>query len=239
MDADLLPELSGETWVAATLLEGLTAELLPAGADLDLIVASRQDMTLTTFREWVQSGVVPSWTDCTSFFPELRCWRLQIGNLSIDAEGRLRRRRAPPSGASQLVVPHSERQDMIRQFHDSLFAAHLGVSRPVFRLQSRVYWPGLHQDVRPYLASCTDCLACMSPCPWRAPMGHIAVGHRWDRVAMDLLDMSVTSAKGNRYVLVMVNCFPDGRRRIRCRTRPRCLWRMLSSNILYAVSECL
>ena len=33
------------------------------------------------------------------------------------------------------------------------------------------------------------------------------VGHRWDRVAMDLLDMSVTTAKGNRYVLVMVDCF--------------------------------
>ena len=31
MDADLLPELSGETWVTATLLEGLTADLPPAG----------------------------------------------------------------------------------------------------------------------------------------------------------------------------------------------------------------
>ena len=38
-------------------------------------------------------------------------------------------------------------------------------------------------------------------------MGHVDVGHRWDRVAMDLLDMSVTTAKGNRYVLVMVDCF--------------------------------
>ena len=38
-------------------------------------------------------------------------------------------------------------------------------------------------------------------------MGHVAVGHRWDRVAMGLLDLSVTSAKGNRYVLVMVDCF--------------------------------
>ena len=34
MDTDLLPELSGETWVASTLLDGLTADLLPAGADL-------------------------------------------------------------------------------------------------------------------------------------------------------------------------------------------------------------
>ena len=99
-----------------------------------------------------------------------------------------------------MVVPHSERLDMIRRFHDSLFAGHLGVSRMVFCLQSRVYWPGLRQDVRTYLASCTVCLARMSPCPRRAPMGHVAVGHRWDQVAMDLLDLSVTSAKGNRYV---------------------------------------
>ena len=38
-------------------------------------------------------------------------------------------------------------------------------------------------------------------------MGHVAVGHRWKRVAMDLLDMSIPFAKGNRYVLVMVDCF--------------------------------
>ena len=38
-------------------------------------------------------------------------------------------------------------------------------------------------------------------------MGHVEVGHRWERVAMDLLDMSVTTAQGNRYVLVMVDCF--------------------------------
>ena len=163
MDTDLLPELSGETWVASTLLDGLTMDLLPAGADLDLIVASRQDRTLATVREWVQSGNVPLWADCSGLSPELRCWRLQVGNLSIDTDGRLWRHRAPPSGMSQLVVSHDECRDMIRRFHDSLFAGHLGVSRTVFRLQSRVYWPGLRQDVRTYLASCTICLARKSP----------------------------------------------------------------------------
>ena len=38
-------------------------------------------------------------------------------------------------------------------------------------------------------------------------MGHVSVGHRWDRVAMDILDMSVTTNNGNRYVLVIVDCF--------------------------------
>ena len=73
MDAGLLPELSGETWVAATLLEGLKADLLPEGSDIDLIVASRQDAILTTVREWVQSGEIPTWSDCAGLSLELWC----------------------------------------------------------------------------------------------------------------------------------------------------------------------
>ena len=79
MDADLLPELSGETWVASALLEELSVDLPTAGTDIDLIVASRQDATLTTVQKWVQSGVVPAWSECAGLSPELRCWRLQIG----------------------------------------------------------------------------------------------------------------------------------------------------------------
>ena len=109
----------------------------------------------------------------------------------MDTEGRLWRCRAPPSEALQLVVPIRERRDLIRRFHVSLFAGHLGITRTVFRLQNRVYWPGIRSDVRTYIASCTICLARKSPCPRRAPMGHVEVEHRWDRVAMDLLDMSV------------------------------------------------
>ena len=38
-------------------------------------------------------------------------------------------------------------------------------------------------------------------------MGHVSVGHSWDQVAMGILDMSVTTDNGNRYVLVIVDCF--------------------------------
>ena len=100
-----------------------------------------------------------------------------------------------------------EHRELIRRYHDSLFAGHLGVSRTIYQLLDWVYWPGLRQDVRSFLATCAVCLARKSPCPRKAPMGHVEVGHRWDRVAMDLLDMSVTTPKGNRYVLVIVDCF--------------------------------
>ena len=73
MDADLLPELSGETWVAATLLEVLTADLPPVSS-------------LTIVREWVQSGATSAWSECSGLSPELWCWRLQIVNLSVDTE---------------------------------------------------------------------------------------------------------------------------------------------------------
>ena len=95
----------------------------------------------------------------------------------------------------------------IHRYHDSIFAGQLGVSWTVYRLLDRVYWPGLCEDVRSYLASCSVCLARNSPCLRRAPMGHVSVGDCWDRVIMYILDMSVTTPKGNRYVLVMVDCF--------------------------------
>ena len=113
MDADLLPELSGETWVASALLEELTADLPTAGSDIDLIAALHDDTTPETVMTWLQSGSVPPWSVCAGLSPELRCWQLQIGNLSVDTDGRLWRRRAPPSEVSQLVVPIREYQDII------------------------------------------------------------------------------------------------------------------------------
>ena len=123
MDADLLPDLSSETWVASALIEEFTSDLLRAGINADLITASRQDATLATVRGWILSESTPTWADCAGFSQELRCWRLQVGNLSIDTDGRLWRRRAPPAEGSQLVVPRSERRVMIRRFHDSLLPA--------------------------------------------------------------------------------------------------------------------
>ena len=139
----------------------------------------------------------PNW--CTSILgglcqsiPGTSVMAFTIWELSINSDGRLWRRRAPPAMALQLVVPNSDQRGFIQRYHDSIFAGHLGISRTVCRLLDRVYWPGLHDDVWSYIASCSVCLARKSPCPRRVPMGHVSVGHRWDRVAMDILDMSVT-----------------------------------------------
>ena len=79
-------------------------DLPTAGSDIDLVAASRED--------------APPWPAYAGLSPELCCWRLQVGNLTIDSVGRLWRRRSPPSEWLQLVVPVRERQDLIRRFHD-------------------------------------------------------------------------------------------------------------------------
>ena len=58
MDADLLPELSGETWVAATYMDELKVDLPPTGSDRDFVVASRQDETLATVLFWTNIVVL-------------------------------------------------------------------------------------------------------------------------------------------------------------------------------------
>ena len=71
MDADLLPELSGETWVASALLQEFTADLLPAGTNVDLFAATRQDATLATAWEWILSESTLVWAECAGLSPEL------------------------------------------------------------------------------------------------------------------------------------------------------------------------
>ena len=91
MDADLLPELSGETWVASALTEEFTADL-PVGNTIDLIAESHSDETLTVIREWIQSNSTPAWADCAGLSPELRCWGLQIRMAGYGGNEHHRRR---------------------------------------------------------------------------------------------------------------------------------------------------
>ena len=66
------------------------------------------DNTLTIVREWVRASLPSPWSECAGLSPELRSWHLQFGNLSIDSDGRLWRRRAPPAmtiGGASWRVP--------------------------------------------------------------------------------------------------------------------------------------
>ena len=64
MDADLLPEGSGETWVASALLDELTNDLPTPGVGDSLVSDTASDKILQTVRSWVDSGLAPPWREC-------------------------------------------------------------------------------------------------------------------------------------------------------------------------------
>ena len=72
MNVNLLPELSGETWVAETHLDEATSDLPPSDAESDLIILSLTDSC---------ESVPPTWSACAGLSPELRLWHLQFGNF--------------------------------------------------------------------------------------------------------------------------------------------------------------
>ena len=44
-------------------------------------------------------------------------------------------------------------------------------------------------DVKDWLRQCTICMKRKSPTSRHHPLGNIPTGHRWDRIAMDILDV--------------------------------------------------
>ena len=60
---------------------------------------------------------------------------------------------------------------------------------------------------RDRITACHKCVARKSPVNRHQPMGHVPVSGRFERVAMDLLDVSVISAKGYKYILVVCDYF--------------------------------
>ena len=57
----------------------------------------------------------------------------------------------------QLVVPKELREKVVSLAHDTLLAGHRGPAKTLSRVQQEFYWPGIHDYVTRYVASCDLC----------------------------------------------------------------------------------
>ena len=80
-------------------------------------------------------------------------------------------------------------------------------TRTLARLADRFYWSGMSDDVKDWLGQCVACIKRKSPVGRHHPLGNIPTGHRWDRIAMDILDVCDPTPEGFRYILVIAD-FP-------------------------------
>ena len=108
----------------------------------------------------------------------------------------------------QLVVPESKNLQVLRLSHDIPSAGHLGADKTFDKVRQSFYWPAISDDVRRYIKSCDSCTAKkLSRKTNRAPLGQYLVGEPMERVSIDILGPLPLSKAGNRYILVMSDCF--------------------------------
>ena len=62
-------------------------------------------------------------------------------------------------------------------------------------------------DVGDWLRNCTTCMKRKSPAGRHHQLGNIPTGHRWDRIAMDIIDVCDPTPDGYRYILVIADYF--------------------------------
>lgn len=99
-------------------------------------------------------------------------------------------------------------QQVLHYYHDIPSAGHLGAEKTLGRIKQGFYWPSMKETVSEYCHSCDNCAARkQSKKKNHAPLGSYHVGETMERVALDILGPLPLTKKGNKYILVMVDCF--------------------------------
>uniref|UniRef100_A0A9J8D6N2 Gypsy retrotransposon integrase-like protein 1 n=1 Tax=Cyprinus carpio carpio TaxID=630221 RepID=A0A9J8D6N2_CYPCA len=107
---------------------------------------------------------------------------------------------------TQLLVPRSRREMLFQAAHCNPMAGHLGVTVTLNRLMTRFFWPGIHENVRRWCASCRECQLVNPPAAPKAPLRPLPlVQVPFERIGMDLIGPLERSARGHRFALVIVD----------------------------------
>ena len=201
MDSELIPLESGELCVAA---------ITSAQSDnsKQIIAAQKIDKDISTVRNWISSGQFP---ECVQEFApasyELKSYWIGRKSLYLDEEDILWRTRSAAGSRAQLVVPLSLRDTVFNDSHHTTYGGHFGMTHTHSKIQLHYFWPGMSDFIRDKITACHKCVSRKSPVNRHQPMGHVPVSGKFEHVAMDLLDVSVISGKGHKYILVVCDYF--------------------------------
>ncbi|KAK3102915.1 hypothetical protein FSP39_014934 [Pinctada imbricata] len=108
----------------------------------------------------------------------------------------------------QLLVPNILRKEILRNCHDSVFAAHQGIHKTVDRIKEHYYWYRLSEDVKLHIKQCQVCNRWKKAIPKpKAALSNYCVGYPMDRIGTDVIGPLPVSKSNNRYILVVGDYF--------------------------------
>ena len=109
---------------------------------------------------------------------------------------------------TQLVVPASLRDKVLKMAHDCIMSGHQGINRTYERVTAHFFWPGVHGDVVRYCKSCDICQRTIAKGKVaKVPLDKMPlIETPFQRVAIDLVGpIAARTDSGYRYILTMVD----------------------------------
>lgn len=109
---------------------------------------------------------------------------------------------------ARLVVPTSQIGMVLRMYHDSPIASHMGRNKTYAKICERFYWHNMKRDVYAWVKTCDMCQTYKGTMQKRAGLLHpILPQGPFHTVHVDLCGPFPKSRKNNSYVLSMVCAF--------------------------------
>ena len=183
------------------------ATYLKNGSSQDeLRSAQQQDVVTSQLYQLLSTSTTPS--SSTFKQPIMRRYGQIWPQFSV-VDGIVCRSYHPDSTAEMVVVPvlpSSLHHQALSRAHDLPIAGHQGKRKTLHRLRQEAYWVNMANDVEQYCRECTKCQQTKPPTPARAPLNTVPVGRPWQMVAVDILEVPLSSCN-NRYLLVIQDYF--------------------------------
>ncbi|XP_076863392.1 zinc finger protein 800a isoform X1 [Brachyhypopomus gauderio] len=208
---------SSKDWTAATHERGdpesLTL-LLGLAHDATGIRASQEaDKEIQVALEWVQNAQKPPKARLRGASRCLRKFWTEFDRLEVQDGLLCRVVCSSPTGerVTQVVVPSTLVPEVLQQLHGGSASAHFATERVWEQARRICYWPSMFRDIRDWCEQCKACQRRRSPVPpHRAPMGSSSATSPFERVAMDIVELPVTT-KGNRlFFFLCILCILTG-----------------------------
>ena len=170
------------------------------GIQSDVEKAQLSDPNLRCIRECCESNTTP-------VFSKLGVWgkflKGQWGSVSVK-DGLIG---LSSKGTFRILLPLEMRSDILILAHEHPTGGHMGQQRTKLKIKQRFLWPGMGRDINSYCEGCIVCQRRHRPAPSkRAPMVSEVSSRPFERIAMDVTEMPLSS-KNNRYALVIMDYF--------------------------------
>lgn len=169
-----------------------------------------EDPDVAIFVKGKEEGRRPSWQEIAARDTSAKVYWSYWDALMLKDDILYKKWEAPnlKSCLYQIVVPRKRISSIIKEAHDSPSGGHFGVNKTLAKIRKRFYWATSKSDVEDWCRTCESCIAKKGPSgKGKSPLQIFNVGAPFERVEMDILGPLPQTISGNRYLLVVTDCF--------------------------------